>query len=291
MTATSRTHDPLDQGIPSTSLHHYASQDGLRGIVGEKELWATNIEFLNDMSEFNHGLEIIKKAIAARKSQNIEDEQSFFEWHDSNPPRIEPENVFVISLSQERDLLSQWRGYTPSNRGFSIEFDPAHLEKTAWELNQMVLVKCAYTEDEKEELIQSLLSRYLKDWVSSTTKDDDGKVWVTPSIADSFGVRAAFAAAAMKDSSFSEEREWRLVKANPDKNQIRFRNGYSFLVPYIALNWKPSGSGSIPQPIRSVTIGPCPNQGLSKKSVKKLLASHDLEDVEIHQSSIPYRTW
>jgi hypothetical protein len=291
MTTATRTHDPLSQGLPSTSLHHYASQDGIRGIVGERELWATNIEFLNDMSEFNHGLEIINKVIAARRSRKVKEEQSFFEWHDGSLARIESENVFVISFSQEHDLLSQWRGYTPINRGFSIEFCPANLEKTAWETDRMVLVKCVYTDDEKEELIQSLIDRYLREWVASARLDDDGKEWVTPAIADSFGVRMAFAAAAMKDFSFSEEREWRLIKANPDKNRIRFRNGDSFLIPYIALNWNPNGTVSTATPIRSVTVGPCPNQELSMKSLKKLLASHDLEDVEIHQSSIPYRTW
>ena len=55
-----RIYDPFNQGFPNGLLHHYASQDGIKGIVGERNLWATNIEYLNDLSEFEHGAKIIK---------------------------------------------------------------------------------------------------------------------------------------------------------------------------------------------------------------------------------------
>lgn len=38
-------------------LYHYTDQHGLLGIVERRELWATNLGCLSDISEFKHGLE------------------------------------------------------------------------------------------------------------------------------------------------------------------------------------------------------------------------------------------
>lgn len=290
MTSSTRTHDPLGHGFPRGHLFHYASQDGVRGIVGEKELWATNIEFLSDESEFLHGKTIVAKAIAERRKRDTVEERSFFDWLDSEPNAIKRESLFVISFSEECDLLSQWRGYTTRNQGFSIGFDPVLLEQIAWEKERMILVKCAYTAIEKEQLINDLLNQYLTEWRQSSSRDKDGKEWIVPSISSSFSVRAEFAAACMKHESFCEEREWRLVGANPNRSPVKFRNGTSFLIPYTALSWKVEETNDH-QPIKSIMTGQCPNAELSKKSIRSLLYENKLGEVDVNSSKIPYRTW
>lgn len=34
--------------------HYYCDQQGLLGILKDKEIWATNIQFLNDGSEYQY---------------------------------------------------------------------------------------------------------------------------------------------------------------------------------------------------------------------------------------------
>ncbi|MEP2774434.1 MAG: DUF2971 domain-containing protein [Luteolibacter sp.] len=236
-------------------------------------------------------MEIIKQAIAARRSQNNEGEASFFEWLDFSPQRIKKEDVFVISFSEEPDLLSQWRGYTPKNCGYSIGFDSPTLEDIGWEIDRMTLVKCVYTESAKAELIDDLLNSYLSHWREASRIIETGEEWNTPSIADSFAVRVAFAASAMKDETFSEEREWRLVGANPKRRPLNFRDGSSFLIPYVKFHW--GGPKAVPpcQPIVAITVGPGPNQDLALKAVKMLLNANQIQEIEPTRSEIPYRTW
>ena len=66
------------QEPPSQELFHYTSMEGLRGVVAGKTLWATNIEFLNDTSEFRHGEEVLKRIIKTRKRSAKGDRKEFF---------------------------------------------------------------------------------------------------------------------------------------------------------------------------------------------------------------------
>ena len=42
---------------PPETLYHYTTQDGLLGIVRSGELWATNVQYMNDRREFFVALE------------------------------------------------------------------------------------------------------------------------------------------------------------------------------------------------------------------------------------------
>jgi hypothetical protein len=42
---------------PPETLYHYTTQDGVLGIVRSGELWATNVQYMNDRREFFLALE------------------------------------------------------------------------------------------------------------------------------------------------------------------------------------------------------------------------------------------
>jgi hypothetical protein len=46
---------------PSTTLYHYTTQGGLLGVVQTGELWATNVQYMNDRREFFLSLEIFSR--------------------------------------------------------------------------------------------------------------------------------------------------------------------------------------------------------------------------------------
>ncbi|HEY1270362.1 MAG TPA: hypothetical protein VGF08_00165, partial [Terriglobales bacterium] len=97
-----------------------------------------------------------------------------------------------------------------------------------------------------------------------------------------------------KDSSFSEEKEWRLVSPTVDfwHERLRFRPGRSMLTPYYAV---PVAEGEAPL-VRHIVVGPCPHMELAKSAVEALLMKHGLRGpLQGHRvalgSSVPFRNW
>ena len=282
--------DFFGQGLPSGELFHYTSVTGITGVIEGRKLWATNIEYLNDSSEFTHGDGFMQCAIQARQDSNNPGESEFFEWLKGMPDSVQPCDVFVASLSEAEDLLSQWRGYTPLSSGFSVGFEPATLRDFAWNNHHAMLAQCVYEESEKQALANHILNTFLEDWIASQTTDSSG-TWFTPGIAASFRTRAKLAAAVIKDVAFKEEKEWRLVKVCSDVRAIKFRPGVSTVVPYVELDWLGKAEQPVVQPIQSVMIGPCAHPELSKKSVTRLLQANGAGNASVRLSGIPFRSW
>ena len=50
-------------------LYHYTSQAGLLGIIQKREIWATNLLFLNDTAELNYAIQIMRQEIENLKEK------------------------------------------------------------------------------------------------------------------------------------------------------------------------------------------------------------------------------
>lgn len=277
---------------PPEELFHYTSMVGLMGMVAGKAVWATNIEFLNDSTEFKHGEQVVTDVTEAHKRQARGDRKAFFDELDGCPSFFQAEDVFVVSLSEARDLLSQWRGYTPTSCGFSVGFDADGLSKAAWALHSMKLVRCVYTAEDQELFARSVLEHCLGLWDRRDRgREKSGSAGPNVEAVFAFRIYSTFMAASMKHQAFAEEQEWRLLGICRERNAFKFRAGKSALTPYVELKWGKDTKAPDVQPIRSVTVGPCPDPQLSMKSVKRLLDSHDAEGVSVMSSEIPFRTW
>jgi len=65
-------------------------------------------------------------------------------------PNYIADSIFIVSASEEPDLLGQWRGYAGGD-SFAIGFD---LESTGWR-------KVTYNTDQQRELVEAHLRAYL----------------------------------------------------------------------------------------------------------------------------------
>jgi hypothetical protein len=63
-----------NEDFPAT-LYHYTSVDGLLGILRSKRIWATDIRFLNDRSEFFHAMEEYSKHAGHLAEQALGDKR------------------------------------------------------------------------------------------------------------------------------------------------------------------------------------------------------------------------
>lgn len=107
-------------------------------------------------------------------------------------------------------------------------------------------------------------------------------------------------AISFKDPSFEDEREWRLVLAISDEDdvitRVRFRNDASIIKPFVELQLEsgvigPSTTeGELPLealPVTGVMIGPTLQPTISRRALEFFLRRTPYRDVDIFGSRIP----
>jgi len=272
---------------------HYTTANALINIIQSEQLWATNIKFLNDEQEFLHAITLAKEIIE-KSTENAEKIKANRSTYDEfiknitksleNLDRHHAENIFTCSFSEEKDLLSQWRGYCPNNQGYCIHFDLDGLLKAAKEkFLSCNIFPCVYDITEKKKRISTALNNNWQEYLKATdTKKREG---IIRSLAFEIEQLASY----FKHPSFAEEKERRLVisMAWDIEEHAKFRAGPMSIIPYI----------EVPAPkslIKEIGIGPTRDQSLARRGLAALidfkfgpLASFG--DVNISESKIPYR--
>lgn len=292
-TLTRRTSSPLLKHLdqkPPRILYHYTSLEVLEKITRSGEIWASDIEFLNDSDEYVNAKKFIKQEL----EQRVEKNEKLRAMVHAHVGQIEHEldhlDTYVTSFSTEADSLPQWRGYCPNAQGVAIGFLPWAIKsaefgptKEDYERIDLQLLKCVYTPKEKRTLLDPHLDRFLEllDKHLGTDSLEPGRL---------LGTLTDACCPFFKNESFSEEREWRLSVRCWDRNSPprEFHIGRSTIIPHLKGNLKKNYSLDF---IKEVVIGPTPNQALAYMGVKTLLNRRDLSRVEVRNSHIPYRTW
>jgi Protein of unknown function (DUF2971) len=266
---------------PQGNLFHYTNQEGLLGIVRSKCLWASKVHYMNDAKEFKHALDLAKQEIWALRGSASGDWLRFLDEATKRIELVADIHVFVASLSEAGDLLSQWRGYCGTGSGFSIGFSETVLHSVL-SAQGFWLAPCLYQASDKAQIVTDLLGE-------AKQALDSPIVWFDGTL-ESFIAQLLQVSPLLKDASFSEEKKWRIVCGIIPVSDSRFkiRAGRSMLVPYCDVKLEGlDGRLSIDELI----IGPTPHPGLSSSSVTALLTSEKASWRHVHQSSIPYRNW
>ncbi|MEG0969258.1 MAG: hypothetical protein RSG92_28260, partial [Pseudomonas sp.] len=101
------------------SLYHYTDVNAVRSILEKRQLWLSDIRFLNDSQEMNDGSRFVLDALDDLLPVPGMDKDCFdnakerlreaFDDHISFD--IDDEPTFVCSFSEAGNQLSQWRAY------------------------------------------------------------------------------------------------------------------------------------------------------------------------------------
>ena len=283
--------------IPVYPLYHYTSLDGLLGIVKYKRLWATHVAYLNDSTELDYAVRLLRSHInnvLLEHEQADDDRDCLSQLHQwLSDSWVQNNLLFTCSFSEAGNLLSQWRAYCPPAGGVSLGFQPDQLLASA-DLQGYQLTKCVYD----RELQQTLVEDWLRS-VLSTKNDKQQSLQQAPpsqswySHFRSFEERFLNIAARMKDPAFSEEREWRLISKS-SKNLLepglRFRAGKSRLIPYIEFSAPLDQNERLS--LRKVYVGPAQDHNLSFQSISMFLTNSGARITKgVQASGIPLRTW
>lgn len=278
---------------PTRTLYHYTSIGGLQGIVESRGIWATEIRYLNDAKELVQTLDMFLSVIRAKYESSDERTREFLrqleEW--LRHCLIDGHLVFVVSLSEQGNLLSQWRAYSPLGNGVSLGFDPQDLCTVA-PAQGYRLGKCVYDGQLQQRVIREIFGQIEKEAISSGPENDTGKRHPMNSyysIFEKFEDDLLMCAALLKHPAFREEVEWRAVSSVVKRyapSDIRYREGRSCLVPYRELSLVPANADRIT--LKEIFVGPTPNSNLSMRSVGMYLSSRGLSPL-VANSLIPYR--
>jgi Protein of unknown function (DUF2971) len=324
----------VEEGDLPEDLYHYTDGGGLLGILNDCTLWATHAAYLNDAQETTYGLDnVLKELKKLGLEPTIPPELSGDElW----PPQIQKQGwlgavgrwitvkiliaavetlakdriaflqqyagPFVTCLSEERDRLSQWRGYS-GDGGYAIRFDanalrasvkdnefkegPDHPSLGPMEMGARYVTKMRYSTAPDfiragllsffRTLLQHVSSKYSTGGADVDEKSfrEAGQQIVRESMAWILGI-----AVQTKNPGFEEENEYRILTFDdPD----RYYPKAIGLVPRVFIKFDPSC-------VQEIMVGPGANLDLRKSSIEYYRNMHmDYSHVEVSESSTPFR--
>ena len=268
-------------------LYHYTDAAGIVGIAQVRMFWASGLRYMNDSLEDKfadrQAAEFIRKR-ASRMEVNEQQRTGMNQVADNVEEDNSQQYTFAFSMSEEPDLLSQWRGYTP-NGGYSIGFLFEYIEKIA-EQNNFTLAKCVYDVDDCERLIAEKIESYLdsiQDWV--VCENESRK------IADKVSDLVFPLRPILKHESFAEEREWRIFGyvSNTDP-RCKWRASGPYVHPYVELPfqiWR-NMKGNI-GPIDTIWIGPGIDAKRANEAIGHLMHGCGMSPQRYCHSASPFR--
>jgi hypothetical protein len=271
---------------PPPILYHYTTPTGLLGIIGNRQMWASHTQYLNDQREFQHAVSIIEDELASMKKAPEHDvHRGMLDEMTSVLKDRESMNVCVCSFSEEGDVLSQWRAYG-GGAGFSIGFSGTFLRALS-DSHQFWLVKCIYDEKEQRSWMRTLLTDVLHE---NTQRELDGDDKEDKIPGGNLGAYLNRYAPILKHKSFAEEREWRII-SRPlpiTREGFDFRAGASMLIPFFKI---PLFTDTLPFQVEEVVVGPTPHSGQSRRSLQSLLVKHGCKKTKVRNTAAPFRNW
>lgn len=268
-------------------LTYYCSEYVFLSFLESKKLWLTSLSQSNDFAEgrwmVDYWLNLFLQQTFPKK--RLERKGAALLLRTASHKRL----ALGVCFSEERDLLSQWRGYAADGAGFSITFYREALEQVAKDHpeSKLELTKIAYGNQDHAEI--NAIVRELDDAFGEDAKlysESDGTGAVSIDFGQNGEKHAKYEKAArsiftVKNGAFREEKEWRqFTYGNLSSiDGVKLRGTGKAVSPYLPI--------AIPEDaVSMVTLGPT-NQtprhvlefaleqnGLSNASIKASHASY-----------------
>lgn len=257
------------------------------GIFETGTIWATSIHSLNDSREFSHAVDVGKSAIERWLAVcNHPNARALLEPMAASLDSVSKAAVYVACFSAVSDSLSQWRGYCPPGFGYSIGIDGDELRGIAGKQG-FTLDQCIYDHAAQRAKADQWAKRAIDDVLLGLDEATDLTSHVRQK-ASRFQSEFRSFAPFLKDSSFRDEREWRLSGlVRHDDPRLRVRAGRSMLVRYLPIDLQLSKSSSL---LWNVRVGPTPHPELAMNAVGHYINKVQLPN-GVERSHSPYRDW
>lgn len=292
-------------------IYHYCGVEAFMEIIKSRTLWLTDLYQTNDAKE---GKEIIDVVRAVLVDEKVE-ERNIAQWANSFARTSKSHGGYGFCMSEDGDVLSQWRGYAQDGMGFSIGFDREKLNQLAKKRHEkdlasvFVLQKVEYDFERQKEAIRMIatgIAKVLKDGaflhgmphgllgppdeetIEKRRIAFNGLIFSNMMLA--MGDRLT-----IKNKAFKEEKEWRLYaplshveasekvaedEVEKHKRQLKYFPRASTIVPYHTFEFGKEGI------VKEVICGP--QNRTPDEVLRMFLEAEGHQKVEIKHSSAPY---
>jgi Protein of unknown function (DUF2971) len=285
------------------TLYHYCSTEAFVSIVRSRSLRLSSLRLSNDTMEGRLvNATIMRLAMrddldaAARES--LQESLAFMERFFDG---------LGFCLSEDGDLLSQWRGYADDARGVSIGFARPYLSSLAdssrgQSQSGFALYEVEYDPSEHEALVEPTYRELRKlmdagafkmrgSWSLLDTRTPEEVAADDKTIEQVHNalfrkVLGLFPRLyELKASAFREEREWRLVSIFTDttSDECEFRAAKGRVIPYRTFSLESLSTA----PIVEVVVGP--RHETPPDVVKSLLRQAGFGEASVRRSEATYR--
>lgn len=295
--------------MTNKTFYHYCSIDSFFKIIESKSIWLSNSSVMNDFEENK----IIENFFPLMYS--FFEKVKFKEF-------IEPfyftfkKEPLIFCLSENKDSLSQWRGYANDGKGISIGFDI-----NQFKLNKETLSSDAFfnftiqriNKDKKitpeEEFDQNTTfqkviynkleqKKYLEKYFEKVKRISEKENFFIDLLIPIFSHNLARASIILKNHSFEEEKEWRIIHVPHENNtqgkkiknsdlsisELKFRVSNNIITNYKILDFSKIFDSTL---IPEIVIGP--KCSVDEKILKDFLRSNNLEKTNIIKSQSSYK--
>lgn len=207
-----------------------------------RQIWATDIKYLNDSQEFQHTIKLFSDRVEAymkRSDRKLSKSETCIAKDilvcneailDGNALIF---NGYVASFSTKEDDLAQWRAYGRKEGGYSLGFDFEYLEGVA-KTNNCKLARCIYDPKKQQKILDQIMcevidslkeSPFYRQGVKPVDKQteialeeleaDTGLSLTQTKCLGELSSRLSSVAPILKHRAFEAEQEWRLVARRP----------------------------------------------------------------------------
>lgn len=278
----------LPQMDEEALIYHYTSPTGLKSILENRELWASDFAFLNDKSENRYLYEILKSTIEDKRLSSKLDLEFLNKLNKIVDRRMDeiPNNYYryICSFSSNRDSLSLWNYYTKTatGTGYNIGFEWKTLVEN-FKLTEEQEIKCGkvvYDRDKQVHILEMMVIGYNCDFTTASSEKD--RIQVLSELKSCLDILSAY----IKHPAFMNEEEVRfcitqkIVSAMPRKAKYRESNG--IMIPFLPINF-------LSDSVKSVSISPANVKGISEYGLSGMLMDLGYSGVSVKPSEIPLR--
>ena len=269
------------------NLAYYTSAETAKNILEKKEIWLRNANAMNDFSEVQYGVDLLRKIFEKDSTKQKLKKLSPADIFNDVFEKIFDENAgeyishkfntyiacFTEHNKNENKLgrLSMWRAYGRNN-GIAIVLKKELLSKKL--INKKIYFSpVAYFADDNERLEQEVnkIIKNIEDNETFIQKINPQK------ISNYLKNTLRFALVSIKHSGFSEEKEWRLVTHGYDIEKLCIETPYGVPQPVYKLKFELDF-------IEKIIIGPTQYKNILHKAFSDLVSEN-----KIVYSHIPYR--
>lgn len=278
---------------PPETLFHYTTGDGLLAMLQSRHIWATDSRFMNDPTELLYAMGLLRDIISSELA-NSRDEprRELAAWIEKMLcEKGRNARIYLASFCSNGDLLSQWRGYGASGRGYALGFNPHCLfghelhERPPWRVLRRVIYE---PEDQR---------RVLRAWIDDLAAPG---IDMKHALATTFPTLFAEWLTCFKHPSYREEGEWRLIQfgrefdGDPSEGKLKwwwpakFRTRNGDVIPFADIDLSGVELGAADALFREIVLGPTVDTVRAEKALRLCCELGGVPAVTFSSSAIPF---